>query len=244
MKIFGHRGAKGESPENTIAGLRHSIDRGVTQVEIDLRLSLDKKIVIVHDDNALRTTGLKQPINRLSARDLKKLDARKSSLNWSHKSNCGIPELKEVLKKCPEITKYQLEVKTEKIRDCDTIINELIKIFPNKKTAEKIIVTSFNSYILEKLSKIAPYISRGLVSDQRNALRKAKSLNCNMVCIDHRIATRSWTRQIKDSGIATSFWTVNNPSLIEEYFKWGVDSIITDYPSMALPLSKRLEMKS
>ena len=71
MKIFGHRGAKGESPENTIAGLRHSIDRGVTQVEIDLRLSLDKKIVIVHDDNALRTTGLKQPINKLSAEILK-----------------------------------------------------------------------------------------------------------------------------------------------------------------------------
>ena len=47
----------------------------------------------------------------------------------------------EILKKCPEITKYQLEVKTKTTRDCDIMVNELIKIFPNIKSCEKIIVT-------------------------------------------------------------------------------------------------------
>lgn len=244
MKIFGHRGAKGESPENTVAGLRHSIDRGVTHVEIDLRLSLDKKIVVVHDENAIRTTGVNRRINKLSANELGKLDARQSSIDWNKKKNCGIPKLQEILKKCPEIIKYQLEVKTNTIRDCDIILNELINLFPNEKSCKKIIVTSFNTYLLEKLLKIAPYIPRGLISDQRNILRKAKSIKCEMVCIDHRIVTRSWIKQIIDAGIYVSLWTVNNPSLMEDYFNWGVDSIITDYPSMALPLVNRLKLRN
>ena len=244
MEVFGHRGAKGESPENTIAGILHSIDRGLTHVEIDLRLSSDKKIIVVHDDNAFRTTGVNRQINKLSAADLRKLDARKSSMDWGQKKNCGIPKLQEILKKCPEITKYQLEVKTKTTRDCDIMVNELIKIFPNIKSCEKIIVTSFNLYFLERLLKIAPYIPRGLVSDQRNALRQVKSLECEIVCIDHRIVTRSWIKQILNSEIYISLWTVNNPSLIEDFFNWGVNSIITDYPSMAIPLVNRLKLKS
>ena len=62
MQLFGHRGAAGEAPENTIAGVKHAISRGVRQVEIDLRLSADNQLIIVHDNNALRTAGVKKAI--------------------------------------------------------------------------------------------------------------------------------------------------------------------------------------
>ena len=57
MQIFGHRGAAGEAPENTIAGARHAISRGTRYVEIDLRLSADNQLVIVHDNSTERTCG-------------------------------------------------------------------------------------------------------------------------------------------------------------------------------------------
>ena len=57
MIVVGHRGAQGEAPENTVAGVRHAIDRGVRHLEIDLRLSSDGRLVVLHDDKLKRTTG-------------------------------------------------------------------------------------------------------------------------------------------------------------------------------------------
>ena len=69
MQVFGHRGAAGEAPENTIAGLHHAIKRGLSYAEIDLRLSADQKIIVCHDANTLRTCGVKrhQPQPSLSS---------------------------------------------------------------------------------------------------------------------------------------------------------------------------------
>ena len=55
MIVYGHRGARGEAPENTIAGARHAIERGVRHLEIDLRLSADDELVVIHDTGPRRT---------------------------------------------------------------------------------------------------------------------------------------------------------------------------------------------
>ena len=57
MQVYGHRGAAGEAPENTIAGCLHAIERGARYIEIDLRLSSDNQLVVIHDKTLTRTTG-------------------------------------------------------------------------------------------------------------------------------------------------------------------------------------------
>ena len=137
MQLFGHRGAAGEAPENTIAGIRHAIERGVRRVEIDLRLSADKQIVIVHDNNAKRTTGINRQIARLTASELSRLDARQSGTPWPRKTACGIPTLHRYFSNTPEIQCYQLEVKLDKSSEHALMIEKLAALFPNKSTTKK-----------------------------------------------------------------------------------------------------------
>ena len=240
MQVFGHRGAAGEAPENTVAGLRHGIDRGLKYVEIDLRLSADQQIIVCHDANTLRTCGVKRAINGSQAAELAKLDARASSPEWPNKTSCGIPQLRVLMRQCGSLKGYQLEVKTDSQRHSQHMAEQLKHLFPRSNDCKKVIVTSFDEYFLQQLQQRAPHIPRGLVSMQRQSLTQASALDCRYFCIHDSIITPALIKKIHAKGLHCSVWTVNQPSRIEQLFQWQVDSLVTDYPSMALPLVKRL----
>lgn len=240
MQLFGHRGAAGEAPENTIAGMRHAIERGVRRVEIDLRLSADQQIVIVHDNNAKRTAGVNKKIARLTASELSRLDARQFGTPWPRKTACGIPTLKHLLKSTPEIQCYQLEVKLDKSSEHTLMIEKIGALFPSKSTAKKIVVTSFDYVFLAKLRRQFPHIPIGVISYTTNALSIANNLDCQYFCINTKIAKPRFVQKVKKTDMHLSIWTVNNPEQIKTLYQLGVDSIISDYPSMALPLINSL----
>ncbi len=240
MQVYGHRGAAGEAPENTIAGARHAITRGVRQVEIDLRLSADKQLVIVHDNTALRTAGVKRQITRMTAKQLSQLDARAFGTPWPRKAGCGIPTLKQFMRRCPEIRHYQLEVKSDETTDKPVLIKKLGEQFPNRAATKNIVVTSFDYAFLEQLNQQLPHIPIGAISYKRPAFKVARDLGCDYFCIHESIATPAFVEKIQRSNMHLSIWTVNNPVTIKRFYKMGVDSVITDYPSMAIPLVKSL----
>ena len=243
MQLFGHRGAAGEAPENTIAGVRHAIERGVRRVEIDLRLSADQQIVIVHDNNAKRTTGVNQKIARLTASELSRLDARQVGTPWSKKTACGIPTLQRYLKNTPEIQCYQLEVKLDKSSEHALMIEKIGALFPTKSSTKKIVVTSFDYPFLAKLRRQFPHIPIGVISYKTNALSIAHDLDCQYFCINTKIAKPKFIEKVQKTDMHLSIWTVNNPEQITTFYQLGVDSIISDYPSMALPLINSLSRK-
>ncbi len=243
MQLFGHRGAAGEAPENTIAGMRHAIERGVRRVEIDLRLSADQQIVIVHDNNAKRTAGVNKHIARLTASELSRLDARQFGTPWPRKTACGIPTLKRFLKSTPEIQCYQLEVKLDKRSEHALMIEKLGVFFPTKSTTKKIVVTSFDYLFLAKLRRQFPHIPIGCISYKANALSVARDLDSQYFCINTKIAKPNLIEKIRKTDMHLSIWTVNNPEQIKTLYQLGVDSIISDYPSMALPLINSLSRK-
>ena len=243
MQLFGHRGAAGEAPENTIAGMRHAIERGVRRVEIDLRLSADQQIVIVHDNNAKRTAGVNKHIARLTASELSRLDARQFGTPWPRKTACGIPTLKRFLKSTPEIQCYQLEVKLDKRSEHALMIEKLGAFFPTKSTTKKIVVTSFDYLFLAKLRRQFPHIPIGCISYKANALSVARDLDSQYFCINTKIAKPNLIEKIRKTDMHLSIWTVNNPEQIKTLYQLGVDSIISDYPSMALPLINSLSRK-
>lgn len=85
MIVYGHRGAKGEAPENTLPGFRHAYRQGVRHFELDLVLSKDGKPVLVHDLTTDRTTGHKGSVGQYSAAELSQMDARRNTSPWPEK---------------------------------------------------------------------------------------------------------------------------------------------------------------
>ena len=106
MIVYGHRGARGEAPENTIAGARHAVERGCQHIEIDLRLAADEVLVVVHDSTLRRTAGVGGKVGNLTSRELAKLDNRAEGPPWPNKRGTGVPTLTALFAALPEIRRW------------------------------------------------------------------------------------------------------------------------------------------
>jgi len=95
MLVFGHRGARAEAPENTVAGFRYARGVGLTAVEFDVRLTRDDRLVVIHDTTVDRTTDGAGAIADLTYRRIAGLDARGDFSDWP--APCRVPTLRDTL---------------------------------------------------------------------------------------------------------------------------------------------------
>ena len=108
-QIYGHRGAKGEAPENTLVSFQKCLEHGVRRCELDLHLSRDGELMVIHDPTLKRTTGQRGKVVEHDAGELLRYDARQGGPGWPQP--CRIPKLAELFEKCP-FEHWQLEVKS------------------------------------------------------------------------------------------------------------------------------------
>ena len=99
--IIGHRGAKGIAPENSLFGFKKAIELGIDGIELDVHLTKDGKLIVIHDMDLKRLTGLKIPINQLTFKELKEYDISKFFTKNQEK----------IMEKLPEEKKYFLELR-------------------------------------------------------------------------------------------------------------------------------------
>ena len=89
--LVGHRGARGEAPENTLASFQVAVEAGVTEMELDVRLSSDGQLIVLHDSDVTRTTGVRGNVRQYTRAQLGVMDARRNTPGWH--SPTGIPSL-------------------------------------------------------------------------------------------------------------------------------------------------------
>ncbi|MHA5527924.1 glycerophosphodiester phosphodiesterase, partial [Pseudomonas aeruginosa] len=160
--IYGHRGAKGEAPENTLASFQRCLEHGVNRCELDLHLSRDGELMVIHDPTLKRTTGRRGKVAEHDAATLVTYDAREGGPGWVRPT--PIPRLEELFEKCP-FEHWQLEVKSasrERAARTVTRIRELTERFGNR---DKVTVTSGSRTVLKALNELTPELSRGLVAE-------------------------------------------------------------------------------
>lgn len=236
MQLIGHRGARGEAPENTLSSFRHLHALGIQRVEFDLRLSKDKQIVIIHDDTLERTTNGTGLVSDFSAQELKQLDARKSFDETL--SSEGVPTLAEVLAVFDNLQHAQLEVKPLDARDHEimcTLISETLKQF---KLESVCVITSSDIAFLGSVKKFCPHLKRGYIyfEPEYNAFEVCEQNACSLLALYWKFCSKEVVEKVHTKGMEVSVWTVNETSDFEALVSMGVDSIITDFPAKMLPL--------
>jgi len=100
--IIGHRGVKGIAPENSLSGFKKAVELGIDGIELDVHLTKDGKLIVIHDMDLKRLTGLKIPVKQLTFKELKKYDISKFFTKNQEK----------IMEKLPEEKKYFLELRT------------------------------------------------------------------------------------------------------------------------------------
>ncbi|WP_410211883.1 glycerophosphodiester phosphodiesterase [Aquirhabdus sp.] len=248
MKIIGHRGARGEAPENTLGGFQHIINLGLKAVEFDVRLLKDGQLAVLHDATLQRTAGQPDLLLNLNITDLNRFDNRQGWADWTHPE--PVPSLQQVLYFIIDFEHIEVEVKAvEDQTAVEDVCLQLIEELDGWANAKAITVTSFDVRILAELKRLRDDLKHtlktGLLlelhsdtphhSDMEGSYEAvARDLGCTRIGLSDKLATASAIAAIKQANLQLSIWTVNSIERAKELQSWGVDGLITDHPTRML----------
>lgn len=230
--LYGHRGARGEAPENTLAGFRRCLEDGVNRCELDLHLSRDGELMVIHDPTLERTTGHWGSVGDLDASELVRLDARMDGPGWPHP--CPVPRLADLFEAC-DFEHWQLEVKSTSPSRARRLVETLMALVQAHGLLERVTLTSSSPAVLEARQALAPVLSAGLVAERwRGTLERAARYDCQLLALKKTLCSPERLAQARAAGLHVSVWTVNEPDEMRCLAAMGVDSLITDQPALAV----------
>lgn len=221
-RVIGHRGCKGEEPENTLRGIRNALDLGADGVEVDVHLSKDGKVVVIHDETVDRTTNGKGFVKDIEYKKLARLDAGKGE---------KIPLLSEVI---DAVRKHDKELVIEiKCRNAEEKVMGIVK---GKDYVEKSIVISFDHRIVKKVKKICPSIRTGclLVGLPVHAYKLIEDANADMLSVNADTVDNGLIKECHRKGYKVMVWNVDERKEFLDFKKMGADYIGTNVPSVVL----------
>ena len=223
--ICAHRGASNTHPENTIAAFKEAISLGAHMIEFDVRLSKDKKLVIIHDATVDRTTNGNGKVAELTLAELKVLDA--GSWKSSEFEGEKIPTLEEVLKIMPKNTWLNIHLKNDAIigKMATKLVVEQNRLFQSflacdKKTAES--AKRENSQIkicnMDRQDSSLRYVDDTIAMDADFIQLKGRSEN----------QLAEITRKLKQQNIRINYFGTNSAETLKMLFQAGVEFPLVD----------------
>lgn len=228
-KISAHRGYSYKAPENTVPAFEKAINIGADYIELDIQETSDSKIVVMHDKNLKRTTGLDKNIWEVDYNTVSHLDAG----SWFDEKYKGtvIPTLEYVLSMTKGKIKLNIEIKPAKHQK--NIVQETARLIKKYHFEKDCYVTSFSYKILKKIKKEDPKIktayTMSVAYGNVNVLKYADAVSVNKAFI-----TRRFVGQCHGSGKKVFAWTVDKKKDIQKMSDISVDNIITNKPEKAI----------
>jgi glycerophosphoryl diester phosphodiesterase len=214
--VAAHRGLSAEYPENTLAALRAAARGGFPAVELDVRVTHDHELVILHDASIDRTTDGSGRVAEMDYDELRRYDTGEGP----------VPRLDDVLDALGDWPGlWDIELKAPRIA---TAVAELVE---HHGIVERTLITAMNPRSLRPLLRHEPRVQRGLIvlgepDEQDIAAAEAAGCTWLLPSFEHMLAERvaAW----QDRGFQVGTWTVNDPVRAQALAKMGVDLIITD----------------
>ncbi|WP_337968263.1 glycerophosphodiester phosphodiesterase family protein [uncultured Flavobacterium sp.] len=221
MLKIGHRGA-GYEPENTLKAFQKALELNADGIELDVHLSADGHIVVIHDETIDRTTNGKGFVNTLSLSELK---------SFLIDGKLEIPTLIEVFdlidKKC------LINVELKGVGTASKVVALIEEYISDKNwNYENFIISSFEWIFLEEVHNLNPKIAIGVLTEEDldKALAFAEGIKASAINPDYQLLTLENTKKIQEKGFQVLPWTVNTAEDIQKIKSYNVDGIISDFP--------------
>lgn len=215
LKI-GHRGAKGYEPENTLISFQKAIDLNVDGIELDVHLSSDGKIMVIHDETIDRTTNEIGFVKNFTSSQLKELE---------------IPTLIEVLDLVNRNCFANIELKG--IGTAKPVVDLLANYISYKNwNYIDFLVSSFDWKMLEEAQLLNPKIRIGVLTEESidDALAFAKKIKAVAIHPNYKLLTKENVDLMQENGFEVFTWTVNSFEDIQKIKSFNVNGIISDFP--------------
>lgn len=226
--VMAHRGLSADAPENTLYAFSDAISAGADFIELDVQQTRDGVLVVMHDSNLKRTTGVNKDIWDVDYADIQDLDAG----SWFDPAyaNARIPTLEETLQFVDKRAKLNIEIKPTK-HGSDTLEQDVAELITRYQYTDACYVTSFSYGSLKKVKEANPEIRTGYLMSvaygQFYSLKYADAFSLNKVFVTSQVVNAA-----HQQGKQIFAWTVNGMSEVRSLCNLHVDSIITDDPVM------------
>ncbi len=244
-----HRGGAGLAPENTLEAFKAGLACEPDAVELDIHMSKDRKLVLMHDPMVETTTDGQGEIGNKTLAELKLLDA---SVHFPHGSlpPHRIPTLEEVIDLTGRRALLQIEIK---VRADNTrypgIEQQLVHILSKYHLIDRTTVLSFDFPTLESVRNIEPrlktcaligrtYFGNTALSSPEIASFIA-SLGVDCIGTDRRFLDDTLFREYRKHSLTAGVWVVNDPEDMKRFADMGVDFITTDRPDLLRMIGDR-----
>jgi len=236
--MVAHRGFSGGAPENTMAAFKKAMDLAVDMIELDVHLSSDGQIVVIHDDSLNRTTNGKGKISHYTLNELKQLDA--GSWFGSQFSGEWIPTLKEVL----ELTRGQILLNIE-LKGGDLgqysmmdLADRSLQEVEKAGMLNRVLFASVDLSAIERIREKNPRVPVALIyskswsfPQEATGGRPIPVLSCRGT-----VLTQTNISKARQQGVMVFVWTLNTEEHMEHFLNMGVDGIITDHPERLIKI--------
>ncbi|WP_370745195.1 glycerophosphodiester phosphodiesterase family protein [Ruminococcus callidus] len=226
--VMAHRGLSADAPENTLYAFSDAISVGADFIELDVQQTRDGVLVVMHDSNLKRTTGVNKDIWDVDYADIQNLDAG----SWFDPAyaNARIPTLEETLQFVDKRARLNIEIKPTK-HGSDTLEQDVAELITQYQYTDACYVTSFSYGSLKKVKEANPEIRTGYLMSvaygQFYSLKYADAFSLNKVFVTSQVVNAA-----HQQGKQIFAWTVNSMSEVRSLCNLHVDSIITDDPVM------------
>ena len=236
MRVIAHRGYSSQAPENTMAAFQRALDAGITDLELDVQMTRDGQIVVIHDEKVDRTSDGEGLVKDFSFSELQKLDFGR----WFSPEYAGerIPRLEDVLKLAAAHDMWvNVELKTGIIR-YPKLEEKVVDLIQHFDMAHQVIISSFNHYSLKTVKDICPDMPIGLLymAGLYEPWNYAVAMGAQALHPLHWNIVPEVTKGSKEAGIKLHPFTVDEPDIIQRMIDANVDGIISNYPERVVSL--------
>ncbi|PLX87750.1 MAG: glycerophosphodiester phosphodiesterase [Desulfuromonas sp.] len=221
MICVAHRGSSGEYPENTLLAFRRALEAGATWLELDVHLSADGELIVIHDESLERTTNGSGLVGNFCLQELRRLDAGRGE---------AIPLLAEVLALLGEKDTLNIELKG---KGTGSVTAMLLKEWLERGQIkpENLLISSFSPAELFHFRRGVSELRLAIICDQlpENLWGLAESLRLWSCHFERTLITDEMVAEAHRRGLRVLAFTVNQHSELQRLEKLGVDGVFTDF---------------
>jgi glycerophosphoryl diester phosphodiesterase len=253
VMVIAHQGGNHLWPDNTLFAFQNAVDLGADVLEMDLHITSDDVLVIIHDETVDRTTDGSGEVEQMTLAEIKTLDAayrwtRDDGATYPYRGQgISVPTLEEVFQAFPG-QRMTIEIKKTE-RSMAKPFCEMIRKY---NMQDRVLVASFHDERMAEFRAECPEVATssarqettvfvlltkvwlgGLVSPEFYSLQVPKESS------GIPVMTPGFVRAAHARNLMVEPWTINDPEQMKLYLEWGVDGMITDRPDLLLELLER-----
>jgi glycerophosphoryl diester phosphodiesterase len=237
--VIAHRGDSAHRPENTLASFASALEVGAALVELDVQLTADGHVVVLHDPTLDRTTTGRGEVRRMTLAEVRAVSAGYPEHFGSAYAGERVPTLSEVLALLHGRARVLLEVKTESVTDdaesgIEARVAEEVR---RARMAGDVALISFDQRAIVRLKGLAPEMTRGRLFGRTTAdevLAHARAAGCELVMPHKSQLSDALAKRVHGAGLKLATWVVDEPEELRRLAGFGLYGVGSNRPGVLI----------